>query len=313
MAAGGTVEHRLAAAAYGLGFDLVGFARLGVPVTLDAYDAWLAAGRHGTMGYLATSRDLRADATRPEPGMTHAIVVAMNYGGTQPPGPIARYARGRDYHRVLWDRLDQLGDAVRAACGAQVRTRGVTDSAPFLERDLARQAGLGWFGKNAMLISPRLGSFFVLGLLLTDAPLVPSAPFEADRCGTCTRCLDACPTDAFVAPRVLDAQRCIAYLTIEHRGAFTAEEAAMVGTHVFGCDVCQDVCPWNVKFARDVTEPALAPRAEIVDVSLAEWAAMDETEWRRRTLGTALRRAKWEGFRRNVGVVRANTAGPRAP
>jgi epoxyqueuosine reductase len=295
-----SLEQRILAQAYALGFDLAGVARLGPPDTLAFYDDWLAAAHHGTMDYMARTRDLRADTTRPEPGMRSGIVVGMNYGGNQPSGPIARYARGTDYHRVLWDRLEQLGDAVRAESGTLARTRAYVDSGPLLERDLARRAGLGWFGKNAMLISPTLGSFFFLGVLVTELELVSSDPFDADRCGTCTRCLDACPTDAFVSPRVLDARRCIAYLTIEHRGDFTPEEAAMVGTHVFGCDICQDVCPWNVKFSRGVTEPALAPRAEIAEVTLAEWAAMDEAEWKRRTQGTAVRRAKWEGVRRNV-------------
>mgnify|MGYP001810053110 CR=1 FL=1 len=297
------LEQRILAQAYALGFDLAGIARLGPPDSLAFYDAWLEAGHHGTMEYMARTRELRADSARPEPGMRTAIVLAMNYGGTQPPGPIARYARGTDYHRVLWDRLDALGDALRHESGTAARTRGYVDSGPILERDLARRAGLGWFGKNTMLISPTLGSFFVLGVLVTELELVPSDPFEADRCGTCTRCLDACPTDAFVSPRVLDARRCIAYLTIEHRGAFTDEQSAMVGQHVFGCDVCQEVCPWNVKFARDVTEPALAPRAEIAEVTLDEWAVMDEAEWKRRTQGMALRRAKWEGFRRNVATA----------
>jgi epoxyqueuosine reductase len=303
------LEQRILAQAYALGFDLAGIARLGPPDTLAFYDAWLDAGHHGTMTYMARTRDLRADSTRPEAGMQTAVVVGMNYGGTQPAGPIARYARGADYHRVLWDRLDALGDAVRAESGTAARTRGYVDSGPILERDLARRAGLGWFGKNTMLISPGLGSFFFLGVLVTELALAPSEPFDADRCGTCTRCLEACPTEAFTGPRVLDARRCIAYLTIEHRGEFTAEEAAMVGGHVFGCDVCQDVCPWNVKFARDVTEPALAPRAEIADVTREEWAAMDEAEWKRRTQGTAIRRAKWEGFRRNVRAALSKRTG----
>ncbi len=304
------LERRLEAQAYALGFDLVGFARLGPPDTLAHYEQWLADGRHADLGYMERSRDLRADSTRPEPGMVSAIVVAMNYGGTQPSGPIARYARGTDYHRVLWDKLDALGNALRAESGTSARTRGVVDSAPFLERDLARRAGLGWFGKNTMLISPTLGSFFVLGALLTDLALQPSEPFEADRCGSCTRCIDACPTDAIVAPRVLDARECISYHTIESRDEIPARIAAKMGELIFGCDICQDVCPWNVKFSRDVTEPALAPRAEIAEVTLAEWAAMDEAEWQRRTAGTAIRRAKWEGFRRNLIVALSQHAGP---
>jgi epoxyqueuosine reductase len=302
----GALEHRLEARAYALGFDLVGFARLGPPDTLAGYDAWLAAGHHADLAYMERSRELRADATRPEPGMVSAIVVGMNYGGTQPSGPIARYARGQDYHRVLWDRLDALGDVLREESSTAARTRGVVDSAPFLERDLARRAGLGWFGKNTMLISPTLGSFFVLGALLTDLELVPSAPFEADRCGTCTRCLDACPTDAFVAPRVLDAGRCISYHTIENRSEIPPAIAERMGDLILGCDICQEVCPWNVKFARDAAEAAFAPRAELTAPDLEALLALDDTQWRTLTAGTALRRPKRAGFLRNVLIALAN-------
>ena len=300
------LEQRILAQAYALGFDLAGIARLGPPDTLAFYDAWLDAGHHGTMTYMARTRDLRADSTRPEAGMQTAVVVGMNYGGTQPAGPIARYARGADYHRVLWDRLDALGDAVRAESGTAARTRGYVDSGPILERDLARRAGLGWFGKNTMLISPGLGSFFFLGVLVTELALAPSDPFDADRCGTCTRCLEACPTEAFTGPRVLDARRCIAYLTIEHRGEFTAEEAAMVGGHVFGCDVCQEVCPFTRKFAQELREEALRPRPELAAPALEEWLSLDDAGWRALTAGSALTRPKRAGLLRNALAVLAN-------
>ncbi len=303
MSGGAPLQRAILAHAYGLGFDLAGIAVLGPAETAAEFEAWLAAGHHGTMDYLARGAELRRDTTRPEPGMRSAVVVGMNYGGTQPAGPIARYARGDDYHRVLWDRLDALGDALRSGPLPGVRTRAYVDTGPILERDLARRAGLGWFGKNTMLINPTIGSFFFIGALFTDAELEPTAPFEADRCGTCTRCLDACPTRAFVAPRVMDARRCISYLTIEHRGEFTPDEAAMIGEHLYGCDVCQDVCPWNVRFARDATEPAFAPRPSLAGDAptlAARWLAMDDAGYAEAFRGSAMKRAKLAGLRRNA-------------
>jgi epoxyqueuosine reductase len=251
---------RLKAQAFGLGFDLAGITTLGPPDSVNAFDAWLASGYAGEMRYLERGAELRRDARRPEPGMRSAIVVGMNYGGTQPPGPIARYARGDDYHTVMHQKLDELGRWFVAESDGAVRTRSYVDTGPVLERDLARRAGLGWFGKNTNLINPRLGSFFFIGALFTDAELEADEPFEADRCGTCTRCLDACPTHAFTAPRTLDATRCISYLTIELRGEIPLEFSAAVGELMYGCDICQDVCPWNHKFARETSEPAFTPR-----------------------------------------------------
>ncbi|HEY0779502.1 MAG TPA: QueG-associated DUF1730 domain-containing protein, partial [Gemmatirosa sp.] len=205
------LARRLEAQAYGLGFDLVGFARLGPAETADAFEDWLAAGYAGEMGYLARGADKRRDTRLPYDGALSAVVVALDYGGREPAGPVARYARGDDYHDVLVGRLRVLHAWLDDALGAPVAGKAYADTGPILERDLARRAGLGWFGKNTNLLHPRLGSFFFLGALVLAAELPPSAPFEADRCGTCTRCLDACPTDAFVAPRVLDATRCVSY------------------------------------------------------------------------------------------------------
>jgi epoxyqueuosine reductase len=315
------LEQRLAAQAYALGFDLVGFARLGVPDSLTHYEAWLDNGRHASLGYMERSRALRADSTRPEPGMVSAIVVGMNYGGTQPSGPIARYARGSDYHRVLWDKLDALGDALRIESGTTARTRGVVDSAPFLERDLARRAGLGWFGKNTMLISPTLGSFFVLGALLTDLELAPSEPFDADRCGSCTRCIDACPTDAIVEPRVLDARECISYHTIESREAIPPHIATAMGGLIFGCDICQEVCPWNVKFARELAEGSPFAARPFLDgkdaMTLArDILALDQEQFSTAFRKSPMKRAKLAGLKRNATVVLGNMAtscDPSAP
>src|SRR5690349_4397233 len=239
------LQHRLEAQAYGLGFDLVGFAQLGPVESAPYFEQWLADGRAGDMHYLAKWADKRRDTRLPYAGVASAVVVAMEYGGREPSGPVARYARGDDYHDVMWERLDALHRWLEAELGAPVPGKSYVDTGPILERDLARRAGLGWFGKNTMLLNPQRGSFFFLGALLLGVGVTPSAPFEADRCGTCTRCIDACPTDAITGPRQLDATRCISYLTIELRGAIPEPLRERMGERLYGCDVCQDVCPWN--------------------------------------------------------------------
>src|SRR5689334_10379257 len=213
------IEELIKAQAYGLGFDLVGITDLGPVTNAAAFDEWLARGYEGEMAYMARTAEKRRDSRLAFDGVTRAIVVAMNYGGREPSGPVARYARGDDYHDLMLERLGALHSWLDVELGAIVRGKPYVDTGPVLERDLARRAGLGWFGKNTNLINPVLGSFFFLGVLLVDIELAPDVPFEADRCGTCTRCLEACPTDALVAPRVLDATRCISYLTIELKGA----------------------------------------------------------------------------------------------
>ncbi|MFA6165020.1 MAG: tRNA epoxyqueuosine(34) reductase QueG [Gemmatimonadaceae bacterium] len=300
-------EHRLKTQALAAGFDLARIATLGPPETAKHFDDWLAAGHQGEMSYLERGAELRRDARRPVAGMVSALVVALNYGGTQPPGPVARYARFVDYHRVMWDKLDALLAWVRSEL-PDVKGRSFVDSGPVLERDLAQRAGLGWFGKNTLLINPQLGSFFFLGALFLDVALTPDEPFTTNHCGTCTRCLDACPTQAFVAPHVLDARRCISYLTIELKGPHSPEQAAMVGDHLFGCDVCQDVCPWNAKFSRAATEGAFTPRAELADPDIADFAAMDDAAFKARFGDTPLRRAKRAGLQRNAAAVLGNSS-----
>ena len=309
-----TFETRLKAQALGLGFDLAGIAALGPADTTPEFEAWLAAGRHGEMDYLARGAELRRDTTLPEPGMRSAIVVELDYGGREPSGPVARYARGDDYHRLIWDRLEALLEWARAECARDGRLpltgRAYADTGPILERDLARRAGLGWFGKNTMLIDPQMGSFFFIGALFLSADLVPDTPFTEDHCGTCTRCLDACPTDAFVAPRVMDARRCISYLTIESRSEIPAEFHAAVGDHLYGCDICQDVCPWNVKFARELREPSFAPRRALVGRDAQSLAAelieMPQEEFSIAFKNSAMKRAKLQGLKRNATVVLGN-------
>jgi epoxyqueuosine reductase len=303
-------RQQLEAQAYGLGFDLVGCTTLGTVESWPAFREWLDAGRHGTMDYLERGAELRRDSRLPHSGATHAIVVAMHYGGRTPSGPVARYARGDDYHEIMRERLRGLHHWLERAFDRSIDARPYVDSGPMLERDLARRAGLGWFGKNTMLISPRLGSFFFLGALVVDVALPIDAPFEADRCGSCTRCLDACPTEAFSAPRVLDATRCISYLTIEHRGPIDAALAPLIGDWLYGCDVCQDVCPWNRKFSRElaIAEFAARPAVSGKDArSLAtELLAMSPDEFASSFKDSAIKRAKLRGLKRNAAVVLGN-------
>ncbi len=241
--------------------------------------------------------------------MQSALVVALDYGGAEPAGPVARYARGDDYHGLMRERLAEIGRWLAGATGA--RTRAYVDTGPVLERDLARRAGLGWFGKNTNLINPGIGSFFFIGALFTDLLLEPDPPFEADRCGTCTRCLDACPTRAFTAPRTLDATRCISYLTIELRGAIPEELRDAMDELVYGCDICQEVCPWNRR-ALPAAEPAFRARPGLENPSLPELLALNQEEFAARFRRSPLKRANRRGLLRNAAVALGNTGDLRA-
>jgi epoxyqueuosine reductase len=300
--------------AYALGFDLVGITTLGPVETAEHFDAWVTAGYAGTMGYLERGAEKRRDSRLPYTGTTHAIVVGLDYGGREPSGPVARYARGDDYHDVMESRLRELHSRLASAAGHDVRGKAYVDTGPLLERDLARRAGLGWFGKNTNLVNPTRGSFFFLGALVVDVELEIDTPFEADRCGTCTRCLDACPTDAFVGPRQLDATKCISYLTIELKGEIPSAFHSAIGEHLYGCDVCQDVCPWNQRFARALPpdspfQPrevlsALGPRpsAELARRLLE----MAQDDFSTAFKGSPMKRAKLQGLKRNAAVVLGN-------
>jgi len=306
-----TLEHRLKAQAYGLGFDLAGIARLGPAETADVFDRWLEAGYAGEMDYLARGAEKRRDTRAPVPGAVSAVVVAMNYGGREPSGPVARYARGDDYHDVMVERLRELQRWLGEQVGHEVAGRAYVDTGPLLERDLARRAGLGWFGKSTNLINPSLGSFFFLGALLVGLPLEPDPPFEADRCGTCTRCIDACPTGAFVAPRTLDATRCISYLTIELKGAIPEALREGVGGLVYGCDVCQEVCPYNIKFAQALAPGSPYAAREAIGGKDARALARDllsmtQDEFSRAFSKSPMKRAKLRGLKRNAAVVLGN-------
>jgi len=299
-----TVKHRAAE----LGFDATGVAPLEPNPHAAELDRWLAAGYGGTMTYLQRQQDKRADPRRIMPEARVAVVTLTNYfhGTPQPAAArVAQYAWTADYHDMLGRRLEQLAQAIRDVVPG-ARTHCYVDAGPVPERELAARAGLGWIGKNTMLIDPRIGSFTFIGVVLTDADLAPDLPFDADRCGTCRACLDACPTNAFPAPHVLDARRCISYLTIEHRGDFTPAEQDLVGEWLFGCDVCQDVCPWNVRFAQATDDPGWQPRADVATPDLHALLDTDDATFARRWGDTPFERPGPAGMRRNARAVRAN-------
>jgi epoxyqueuosine reductase len=306
----GHLETLIKAQSYGLGFDLTGITTLGPATTAAAFDAWLDRGFAGEMSYMSRTADKRRDSRRPFERVHSAIVVAMSYGGSEPSGPVARYARGDDYHDVMTGRLVQLHRWLETQVGHDIAGKAYVDTGPLLERDLARRAGLGWFGKNTMLINPRAGSFFFLGALLVDLALEADQPFETDQCGSCRRCLDACPTGALVDAHVLDATRCISYLTIELKGEIPAELRPLMGALVYGCDVCQEVCPWSIKFSRPVSIASFAPRAALAGKDSRtlsrELLAMSPEEFSVAFRGSPMKRAKLRGLKRNAAVVLGN-------
>jgi epoxyqueuosine reductase len=302
-------RERLQTEAHRLGFDGMGIAPAVAPPGYEAYRRWLEADRDAGMTYLRTRADARSHPNSILEGVRSIIVTAMIYGDrSRNPAPadpnrfqIARYARGEDYHKIFWNRLDELLGWVQKEF-PDARGRSVCDTAPLLERDFARLSGLGWIGKNTLLLSRKLGSFTLLGALLVDAELPYDAPMETGHCGTCTRCLDACPTSAFAEPYQLDANRCLSYWTIEHRGPIPEPIAENLNGWVFGCDICQDVCPWNRK-APSGREPRLAARPGMDEPDLLAWLNADPDEFATLLRGSALKRAKRSGLLRNAALV----------
>jgi epoxyqueuosine reductase len=304
------IEELIKAQAFGFGFDLVGITTLGPVDSAAAFDEWLARGYAGDMEYMPRNAEKRRDSRMPFLGATSAIVVALNYGATTPAGAVARYARGDDYHEVMWEKLNALHDWIEEQSGRNIRGKAYVDTGPILERDLARKAGLGWFGKNTNLINPRLGSCFFIGSLLVELDLVADEPFDTDRCGSCTRCIEACPTQALVAPGVLDSTRCISYLTIEAKGEIPLAFRESLGGLIYGCDICQDVCPYNIKFGQTLKEPAFASRASIAGRDARQLArellGMTQEEFRVGFRASPKKRAKLRGLKRNAAVVLGN-------
>jgi epoxyqueuosine reductase len=318
----GALGERVKDVALALGFDRAGVARLEPTRESGFFRDWIERGHHGEMAYLARNVAARVDPSTLFEGARSALVVALVYDqpgrGERPQeqARIARYAGGDDYHDVMLERLRAVGDALEALAGRAVRWRAYVDTGPVLERVLAAHAGLGWIGKNSCLIDTEIGSYFFLGVLASDLDLAPDAR-EPDHCGTCRACLDACPTDAFPEPHVLDATRCLSYTTIELRGAIPEPLRAAQRDWVFGCDICQDVCPWNSRSRRTVPHDVgglrarIAPRSEWVAPTLAWLLALDEDAWRSATRRTALRRTKFRGLLRNA-LIAAGNAGDRS-
>jgi epoxyqueuosine reductase len=311
------------ARAYALGFALCGITTPDSPDHLDEYQSWLTGGLHAEMEYMATdrARERRADPRTIFPDCKSILVLAANYyqgestssetGGEV--GRVARYAWGRDYHDVLMGRLKELISYVQEEVGRPVSHRLYTDTGPLMERELAQRAGLGWIGKNTMLINTDVGSWTLLAEAMLDLALPADEPFRSDHCGSCTRCLDACPTKAILPdPRRIDSRRCISYLTIEHRGVLPTERREYLGDWMFGCDICQDVCPWNQHFAQPQSDPDFALRDPSPHMHACDVLALSQREFSNALRGSALKRAKRGGLLRNAVVALGNTSGSRA-
>jgi len=295
-----------------LDFDLAGIATATPLAGATHLRDWVGNGFHAGMGYMADTVEVRGNPYRFLPGARSVICVAMSYHDAPEPPElrpredrvvVARYARRSDYHKVIKRRLVRLGRYLRSLVGA-VHWRVGVDEHPLLERELAERAGLGWIGKNTCLINRKLGSELLLGELVTDVELPADMP-DSDHCGTCAACLDTCPTRAFPEPRLLDARRCISYLTIEHRGGIPEELHRSVGGHLFGCDICQSACPWNTRACREPAEP-MRPRQRLGTLRLGALEQFDASSWAALAAGSPLRRLSFARFRRNLSIVAGN-------
>lgn len=302
------IEALLRSEAAALGFSDVGFASATEADTFPQFADWLDAGYAGGMHYLEAKRDTRRHPEAVFAGVRTVMMLALDYGppaASERDGKVAAYAQRPDYHELVWAKLNALRDKLTLRF-PKARAKGVCDTAPLLERDFARRAGLGWFGKNAMLIHPKRGSFFFLAALLLDIDLPASEPFRANHCGTCTACLAACPTKAFAAPGVLDATKCLSYHTIELRGPIPVEFRASLGDRLFGCDDCQTACPWN-RFAE--ANDGFPASPELAGLDPSELLALTPAEFRRRFAGAPMLRTKYAGLLRNAAIVLGNTGG----
>lgn len=310
----GQLKAQLQAEAHRLGFALCGVTRPTPPPHLQVYRDWIAAGRQAGMGYLAEAQAVsrRADPASILPGCRSVIVLAMTYPrdaeNVRMPAGVARYARGEDYHRYLPPRLEELARFANRLAGEEAPFRVYTDTGPILERDLAQQAGLGWIGKNTCLIHPRLGSFFFLAEIFTTLDLPADEPLTRDHCGTCTRCMRACPTGCIRPDRTLDAERCISYQTIENKGPIAVEIRAALGGRVFGCDACQTACPWNRFTPAGGAGGEPAPAGGLNDL-LAD-LRLTPAGFNQKYRATPLTRARRRGYLRNIAAALGS---PRLP
>ncbi len=308
------LARKIRALASEFGFQRCGIAGIELGADEDHLRDWLANGLYGSMDWMARHGDKRSRPAELIPGTLRVISVGLDYGRNDDDSAwqtladgerayVARYALGRDYHKLMRNRLQQLADRIAQEIGP-FGHRVFVDSAPVLERALARNAGLGWIGKHTCLIDKDGGSWFFLGEIYIDLPLPVDLPASA-HCGTCVRCIDICPTQAIIAPHKLDARRCISYLTIEHEGAIDEELRPLIGNRIFGCDDCQLVCPWN-KFARKTDEPDFRARNNLDEATLAELFAWEEDEFLQRTEGSAIRRSGHARWLRNIAIALGN-------
>jgi epoxyqueuosine reductase len=309
------------AKAHDLGFDLCGIAPAEVLPETKRFQEWLGRGYAGEMAYLSRSAHRRADPRRVLPSARSIVSLGILYNTDRPysieddrtgGASIARYAWGDDYHSVIAERLEALAGWIREQAGGEVECKAYVDTGPVLERQYAQRAGIGWIGKNTCLINPRLGSWIFLAEILCSLPLDPDPP-ALDACGECTLCLEACPTNAFVEPRVLDSTRCISYLTIELKGAIPEPQRPDVGTRAYGCDICQEVCPWNLARPAPLSsDAAWLPRAALDGPTLAALWRRTDAELAALMADSAMSRAGVRGFRRNLAVAIGNSNDPEA-
>jgi epoxyqueuosine reductase len=309
-----SLENQIQQWARELGFQQVGITDVDLGENEAYLQKWLDAGYHGSMGYMASHGSKRSRPQELIPGTCRVISLRMDYltPDTQhleilnspEKAYISRYTLGRDYHKLIRKRLATLAKRLQSEVGGG-QYRAFVDSAPVLERAIAERAGLGWIAKNTMLINSEAGSWFFLGEIYTDLPLSPTTAQENKHCGTCTACLDICPTNAFVGPFQLDARKCISYLTIEHKGSIDPELRPLMGNRIFGCDDCQLVCPWN-KFAQPTEQGDFQPRHQLDDVQLVDLFLWDETTYLAKTEGSALRRIGFERWLRNLAIALGN-------
>jgi len=310
-----TLTPLLREKASALGFDLFGVVPVSRSETIEIYKDWLKKGYAGTMEYLERHAELKEDPRNLLPETLSLVALGCNYntGNTSPEiqdpskARISRYAWGDDYHEIIHSKLKDLEHYLCKELNAANHTRSFVDSGPVLEREAAQRAGLGWFGKHSNLINMEIGSWFFLAEMLIDVELKADEPFTRVDCGTCTSCIDACPTEAIIADRTVDARLCISYLTIEHKGAIPADLRPKMDNHIFGCDICQDVCPWN-KDAPGSVELGFKPRTENYAAELTELMMLDQTAFSKRFRKSPIKRTRRRGLLRNVAVALGNWA-----
>jgi epoxyqueuosine reductase len=319
------LTQRIKQKAHELGFHHVGITTPEPPAHLDIYQQWLSAGHHADMAWMAADEALlrRADPRRILPECQSILCLGMHYypspllpspNGSRDcgEGRIASYAWGDDYHDTIGEGLKKLVLYIENQLGHSIPNRWYTDTGPILEKELAQRAGLGWIGKNTNLINPQSGSYFLLAEIFLGIELLPDNPFPSDHCGSCTRCIESCPTDCILPNRTIDASRCISYLTIELKGHIPQDLRPDIGEWVFGCDICQQVCPWNLRFASDEGDARFAPRFGVPPVSLKDELPLSPQEFNRKFKGSPIKRTKRRGYLRNVAVALGNMRNPEA-